>query len=313
VSSVVATREEAPSGAPPQPLDTVPARHGVRRVVTATLSAAWQHRVLGLAAEAGFWQVLSMPPLLLAVLGTLGYFVNALGPDAVLQIENWLVEAAANVLVPSAVEEVVRPSVRAVLERGRPDVISIGFLLALWSGSSGTATFVNTITIAYDLRDCRGAIRSRLLALWLYLGSVVFGVVMLPVLVLGPGILIGLADEHSALVETLVRYAYWPTAVLMTLAGLATLYHLAVPERRPWRRALPGAVLAMLLWLLGSYLLRVYLSVGVGEALSYGSLGAPVAVLLFFYITALAVLLGAELNAQLDPVWPRPRSRRRAR
>ena len=64
-----------------------------------------------------------------------------------------------------------------MLTGGRPDVISIGFVLALWAGSSATATFVNTITIAYGMRDLRGPIRSRLLALWLFLGSVLIGVV----------------------------------------------------------------------------------------------------------------------------------------
>ena len=76
-----------------------------------------------------------------------------------------------------------------MLHGGRADVISIGFVLALWAGSSATATFVNTITIAYGMRDLRGAVRSRLLALWLFLGSVLVGVVVLPMLVLGPDLL----------------------------------------------------------------------------------------------------------------------------
>ena len=73
-----------------------------------------------------------------------------------------------------------------VLHSGRADIISIGFVLALWAGSSATATFVNTITIAYGMRDLRGAVRSRLLALWLFLGSLLVGVVVLPLLVIGP-------------------------------------------------------------------------------------------------------------------------------
>ena len=74
-----------------------------------------------------------------------------------------------------------------MLRRGRADVISVGFLLALWAGSSATATFVNTVTIAYGMRDLRGAVHSRLLALGLYLLTVVIGIVLLPVMVIGPG------------------------------------------------------------------------------------------------------------------------------
>jgi membrane protein len=81
---------------------------------------------------------------------------------------------------------------------------------------------------------------------------------------------------------------------------LTSLYHQSLPVRRPWRRALPGAILPVVLWIFGSYLLRMYLEVVFGHELVYGALAAPVAALLFFYVTALAVLLGAELNAAID-------------
>ena len=68
--------------------------------------------------------------------------------------------------------------VHQVLHGGRADIVSLGFVLAVWAGSSAMATFVNTITIAYGMRDLRGAVRSRLLALWLFLGSVMIGVVV---------------------------------------------------------------------------------------------------------------------------------------
>ena len=167
------------------------------------------------------------------------------------------------------------------------------------------ATFVNTITIAYGLRDKRSAVHSRLLALWLYLGASAGGVVMLLVLVLGRGVLVGLLPNGAnTAAAIMIQVGYWPFVALVSVAGVATIYHLSVPARMLWRRALPGAVLAMLLWLGGSYLLRLYVSLVVGNALIYGSLAAPVAVLLFFYVTAFAVLLGAELNAQIDTLWP---------
>jgi membrane protein len=195
--------------------------------------------------------------------------------------------------------------VQAVLSRGRPDVVSIGFVLALWSGSTAMSDFVNTITIAYDLRDCRSAVRSRLLALGLYLGFVACGIVILPAVALGPKLIVQLApDTYRHTVSTLVSTVYWPVVVIGSLGLLATLYHLAVPVRTTWRRALPGAVLAFGLWLLGSYLLRLYLSLVFGAESTYGSLSAPIAVLLFFYVTALAVLVGAELNAEIDKLWP---------
>jgi uncharacterized BrkB/YihY/UPF0761 family membrane protein len=97
-----------------------------------------------------------------------------------------------------------------------------------------------------------------------------------------------------------ITLIYWPIAVLVALALLTSLYHLSVPHRRRWRSALPGAIFAMLIWAIGSWGLRKYVAFVFSRTIAYGTLGAPVAVLLFLYVTALAVLLGAELNATID-------------
>ena len=275
----------------------LPPRHAPFRLAVRTLSKAWQDRILGLSAEAAFWQLLSLVPLMLAMLGLLGYFSGAIGADGITHIEHSLLRAAGRVLTPHTVDQVVRPTLEKVLRQGRADVVSVGFLISLWSGSSSMATFVNTITIAYGMRDQRSAVRSRLLALGLYLAAIVVIVILLPALVLGPGVLDRLLHGDA---RTLIHFLYWPIIGAVSLAGLATLYHLSVPIRPPWRRALPGALLAAVVWIAGSFLLRFYVGSLAGRTLLYGSLAAPVAILLFFYVTALAVLLGAELNASID-------------
>jgi membrane protein len=292
-------------------------RTGKRRhvhVVRQTLAKAWHHRILGLSAEAAFWQLLSLPPLFLALLGSLGYFSGTLGPDRVNAIEGHLVNAFARAFTPTVVEQIIQPTVSDVLRRGRADVISIGFLIALWAGSSATSTFVNTVTIAYGMRDLRGAVHSRLIALWIYLVSIVLGVIMLPLLVLGPSVLVGLAPAGvRGDAAHLVNAVYWPAAVGILLAGLITFYHVSLPKRPPWRRGVPGALLAAAVFLLGSTALRAYISFVVGHGLSYGALAAPIAALLFFYILAIAVLLGAEFNATIDEFWPSTPTRRQRR
>lgn len=272
-----------------------------------TVRQSWRDRVLGLAAEAGFWQLMSLAPLLLGVLGLIGYFADNLGPDTLDRIERAVIDGAGKLIVPSAVDTLVRPTLHKVLTSGRADVVSIGFVISLWTGSTAMATYVNTITIAYGLRHQRSAVHSRLLALWLYLGAVVVGVVVLPLVVLGPTLLVRLAPKNAHdVVHTIVTIGYWPVVILLVVSLLATLYHLAVPVRTPWRRDLPGAVLAMVLWLLGSYVLRSWLLVAFRESSTYGPVSSPIAVLLFFYITALSILFGAELNAEIDRLWPRP-------
>jgi membrane protein len=132
----------------------------------------------------------------------------------------------------------------------------------------------------------------------MYLVAVAFGVVVLPALVLGPGVLATLATRaHLPMLRQVISAAYWPVILVISLAALASVYHASVPIRRPWRRALPGALVALVLWIGGTFGLRLYVVNVYSRELTYGALAAPVAILLFFYITALAVLLGAELNA----------------
>src|SRR6185503_5130053 len=148
-------------------------RRSARTLATRTVVRAWNDRVLGLSAEAAFWQLLSLPSLLLAGLAALGYFSALAGRDTVDEVQQNLLNGFSRAFSAEVVDQLIAPVVQQVLRAGRADVLSVSFLLALWAGSSATATFVNTITIAYGMRDLRGAVRSRLLALVLYLGSIV--------------------------------------------------------------------------------------------------------------------------------------------
>jgi membrane protein len=283
----------------------------VRQVFTQTVAKAWHDRILGLSAETAFWQLLSLPSLVLAVLGAIGFISKRFGPNTVDQVEQQLLTVSRRTLAPAA-QNIIEQILDDVLRHGRFDVISIGGVISLWAGSSAMATFVNTITIAYGMRDLRGAVRSRLLALWLYLVSLSVLVVILPLLVIGPTQLRRITPEswHGA-TDDLVRIGYWPVLGGLLLLGLAALYHYATPVRLRWRRALPGAAVALAVLVGGTAGLRVYVVHVVGKAVTYGVLAAPIAALLFFYITAVAVLLGAELNATLERLWPRGPKKRR--
>lgn len=272
-----------------------------------TVVKGWRDRLLGLSAEAAFWQLLSLPSLFLALVATLGYVSSWFGIDTVDKTEQELESTLARAFSSQVVDQVIGPMLHEVLHGGRADIISIGFVLALWAGSSATATFVNTITIAYGMRDLRGPVRSRLLALWLFLGSVLLGVVLLPLLVLGPTLLAKIfPDSVRPTASTIIHDAYYPVVVILLLLGLTTFYHLAPPRRLPWHRGLPGAVLALLVFLAGSVALRTYISFILRHNHAYGTLAAPIAALLFFFVLALGVLLGAEFNAAIEQLSPTP-------
>ncbi|HEX5565523.1 MAG TPA: YihY/virulence factor BrkB family protein [Streptomyces sp.] len=278
----------------------VPKRRLVWLLLKDTVNSCMEYRVLGLAAEAAFFTLLSLPPLMLGLLGLLGYFDAWIGIDTIDSVRANILEASAAVLSDRGVSQIAEPLIDDVIRGGRPDVISFGFALALWSGSRAVNVFIDTITVMYGLDGQRGIVKTRLLAFGLYLVALPLGAVALPLMIVGPDALVDWLPQ----LEPLVPLLYWPVVVLVSVIFLTTLYHVSVPVRSPWQEDIPGSLVALLMWILGSALLRFYLTRTVEGPTLYGSLAAPVAVLLWIGISAFAVLVGAAVNAALDHVWP---------
>ncbi|WP_282700418.1 YihY/virulence factor BrkB family protein [Streptomyces sp. CC219B] len=265
-----------------------------------TVNSCIEYRILGLAAEAAFFTLLSVPPLLLSMIGLLGYVDDWTGTDTISSLEANLLEASRTVLSDEGVRQIAQPILDDVMKGGRPDVISIGFLFALWSGSRAVNVFIDTITVMYGLDGVRGIVKTRLVAFVLFLVALVIGSIALPLMVAGPDAVLNVLPWS----ETLVQVLYWPVVILLSIAFLTTLYHVSVPVRSPWIEDVPGALVALGMWVLGSFLLRIYLTNTVEGATIYGSLAAAVAVLLWIGVSAFAVLVGAAVNAAIDRVWP---------
>nr|WP_262508577.1 YhjD/YihY/BrkB family envelope integrity protein [Streptomyces spongiicola] len=265
-----------------------------------TVNSCIEYRILGLAAEAAFFTLLSLPPLMLGLLGLLGYVDDWTSTTTVASIQENILGAAGTVLSDRGVNEIAKPLLEDVTRGGRPDVVSLGFAIALWSGSRAVNVFIDTITVMYGLDGHRGIVATRLLAFLLYLIALLIGAVVLPLAVVGPDRVVELVPFGAGLVSVL----YWPLVILLSVAFLTTLYHVSVPVRSPWVEDIPGALVALGMWVLGSFLLRIYLTSTVEGPTIYGSLAAPIAVLLWIGISAFAVLVGAAVNAAIDRVWP---------
>ena len=270
-----------------------------------TVQDTLDDRVPGLAAEVAFFVLLSLPPLLLLALGTVGYIGDAV-PGFADDAARRLLGLASLVLTDDTVE-LLRPVVEGVLTEGRGDLASVGVVLTLYSASRALRVVVVALTIAYDLPERRRSWQHRVWGLGLTIVAVVLGAVAIPLLVLGPGFgrVIGTYIVAGDTVIDLVwRVAYWPVAAVIATGLLAALYHVAAPWATPWRRDLPGAALAMVLWLAGSAGLRLYTSGSVVSDPVFAPLAGPVVLLLWLYVSAFAVLLGAELNAEIENMWP---------
>lgn len=269
-------------------------------LVKDTVNSCMEYRILGLAAEAAFFTLLSVPPLLLSLIGLLGYVDSWTGADSIAGLENNILEASRTVLSDKGVHEIAQPILHDVMKGGRPDVISIGFLFALWSGSRAVNVFIDTITVMYGLDGVRGIVKTRIVSFALFIAALLIGSIALPLMVAGPDAVVNVVPWS----ETVVQVLYWPVVIVLSIVFLTTLYHVSVPVRSPWIEDVPGALVALAMWVLGSYLLRIYLTSTVEGPTIYGSLAAPVAVLLWIGVSAFAVLVGAAVNAAIDRVWP---------
>lgn len=293
-------------------LGRVPGLVSLVRLVLGTVRICMRYRVTGLAAEAGFFALLSFPPLLYGLLGLVGYVGNWLGAGVREDVTNSIVRYAARFLTEDSLQDVLVPTLRQALNGGRPDVVSVGFVLSLWSGSRALNVLLDTISIMYGQGGRRGIVRTRVLSLSLYFVTLVFGALVVPLIVVGPGLL----EERLPAKFLFLMNFYWPLVGGLTILGFATLYYIATPRRTPWVRALPGAALTLAIWVVTSMALRWFLGASINGVSIYGPLAATIVVLIWLYFLGIGVLIGAAFNASAARIWPmgeKPTVRDRAR
>lgn len=271
------------------------------RIVWHTVTACLRYRVTGLAAEVAFFAILSLPPLIFGLAGAVGVIAARVPVTTVEGFRAQILHYASRFITPDAVQQIIAPTLDDVLGQPRFEIVSLGFLVALWSGSRAMAVFVDTITIMYGLAGQRGIVRTRILSFGVYVAFLIGGAITLPLVVAGPG----LVDRVLPDVVGWLGMAYWPVVLLASVLVLGSLLYLATPVRNRWRAHLPGAVVAVLIWVIGSSALRWVILVISGSATIFGPLAAPIALLAWLYLVAFAVLVGGALNAAIAKVTPR--------
>lgn len=292
-----------------EPIDRPAVVLDVRRVIARTVRSAYRYRVTGLAAEAAFFAILSLPPLIFGLAGAIGYIAQRFQVARVQVLRDRLLDVASHALTQSTVDKVVAPTLNDVLRGGRIEVISIGFVLALWSGSRALNVFIDTITIMYGLGGRRGVVKTRALSFTLYVIALMLGIVLVPLVLAGPDVVRNVVPDRIGFLASL----YWPMILLLSVGFMAAMYHFAVPVRKSWLNGLPGAIFTLVMWIIGSYFVRWALGLSTGGASIYGPLAAPIALLLWLYVLSISILVGAALNEAVDLHLPDRWRRRRAR
>jgi len=280
-----------------------PRRHHVWRIAKRTLSKSWDDSIFSESAQVGFWSALSLPPLLLGMLGSLAYVAPLFGPDTLPTIQRQLISTSNTFFSKNIVAELIEPTVRDIVQGARGEVVSLGFVISLWAGSSAISALVDSVVEAHDQTTLRHPVRQRFFALGLYVVMLVFVTVAAPLLALGPRKIGEYVPESW---QNVLQFGYYPMLVLGLVVAVTILYRVSLPKPLPTHRLVGGAILATAVFVVATGGLRIYLEYITRTGYTYGALATPIAFLLFAFFLGFAIMIGAELNAAIEDEWPAP-------
>ena len=267
---------------------------GWRRVIARTAREVITDRISLCAAGCAFYATLALFPaisMLVSIYG-LAFDPATVGPQ--MQVLQDLLPPSAFHLIADRVQMLVsKPAGTLTFS------LLVSIMIALWSASTGTKSILGALNLAYEEREQRSFVRFQLTALGMTLGAILAAVIGLAALVLLPAFIgfFGISTYGA----TVARLTSLGALVIFVLLALSLLYRFG-PSRNAasWHWVTPGSVVATLLWLLVSALFSFYVEHLASYDATYGPLGAVVGVMMWFYVSALAVLVGAELNAELE-------------
>jgi membrane protein len=264
------------------------------RIVKRTASETWDDDCLGLAAQLAYYFILALFPALLFLLALASFFPLIQLTD---EVGNGLSRFAPPEVIRLITEQMTRIS-----NADNGGLLTLGVLGALWSSSSAMVSLIYALNTAYDITEGRSWWKVRLLAIGLTVLLAVDLLVSSTLIVAGPVIAQRLAESFgfASLVTMAWNVLQWPVAILLTMAGVGIVYYYGPDKKQDKMAILPGAILATLLWLLISSGFRAYIQWSGGYDATYGTLGGFIVLLLWLYFSGFAILVGAELNSEIE-------------
>ncbi len=269
-------------------------RKGWKDILVRVKKEVSSDRIDLVAGGVAYYAMLALFPMLVAAISLYGLFTTPEGLES--QIK------AMSTMLPSEARAIIGEQLRSLVEGSSGGLTvgaAVGILVALYSATKGTDALISSIGLAYEEKESRGFFRLKGLSLALTFGLLVGALLAFTLVAVVPAVMnfVGLGAAGRVIAE-LVR---WPLLVLLFMGGLAIMYRYA-PDRRParWQWISPGALLATLLWVVASFLFSFYVARFGNYEATYGSLAAVVILLLWLWISAYAILLGAEVNAEIE-------------
>lgn len=213
---------------------------------------------------------------------------------------DWVLEQGQSALPASAYQQ-LQDVVGQIQGRSYGGLLSVGILTAIWGASSGIRSLMNALNVAYDVEETRPAWKRYLLSIVYTVGLAVLLIAAAGLMLLGPQGMAWLADQvgMSQIVVTLWTWLRWPVLAALLILVAALVYYVAPNIDQPFRFISPGAVVAVVIWVVASVGFSLYVANLTNYSATYGSLGGVVVMLFFFFISSAVLLLGAEMNAEL--------------
>lgn len=262
----------------------------MRRLVRGFL----ENELLTRSAALSFYFIFALFPMILSLMALVGLVVQGQDLHAALVTQ-------FGKLMPASALALVETTLREISAHSSKWKLGLGLLLALWSGSGGVACIMDALDRCHRVQETRPFWKRQLISIGLTaaISGLSFAALLI---VLGGGTLAEFVGAHTGLSRALVtlwKIAEWPIALFFVLLSLALIYYLGPDGRRRWQWISPGSLAGVLIWIAASLAFREYLRFFNTYGKSYGSLGAVMVLLLWLYITGLAILMGGEINAEI--------------
>lgn len=255
------------------------------------------HEIFDRAAQLSYYFLLALFPLLLFMMTLLGYFAGTSG-----EVRDKLISYLGRVMPGSAIE-LVHTTLNEITQARSGSKLSLGLLAALWAASNGMGAISDTLNAAYGVEETRPWWKVRLTAVVLTVALSILIILALVIVLYGGGIGERLAAYLGlgAAFTVVWKILQWPIALFFLLFTFTMIYHYGPnvrPKKCTWWAW--GTLVAIILWLLFSFGFRLYLHFFNSYGVTYGSLGALIILMLWFYFTGIAILIGGEINSECE-------------
>jgi membrane protein len=209
-------------------------------------------------------------------------------------------------VAPRDVIAIVQDQILTIANDENGGLLTFGMLGTIWSMSSGMDAIIDTLNTAYDIQESRRWWKRKVTAIGLTLALAVFIVLSMTLVLVGPSLGARAAEWFGlgAAFTTAWTILQWPVVFVLVTFGIAIVYYYAPDAEQEWIWITPGSVVATVLWIVISLGFKFYVANFTSYNATYGAIGGVIILLLWFYVSSLAVILGAELNAEIEHASP---------